>query len=187
MKIANDMSNEELEESIRELGTNTTKCLPNVPDEPKEERHETMFYGESDKNEIEASITTPITSPVATMLSKYYSQTELANIQSAITPEKAAALHSSMLNISTGAYSSIPRLCHGQSCKSAHACPFVKNRVETNFIGNKCPIEIMLVDEWRGQYLELMKQNEIDADNIVVHNYINELIECEIINMRMNH
>ena len=47
------------------------------------------------------------------------------------------------------------------------------------FIGNKCPIEIMLVDEWREQYLDLMKQNEIDYDNIVVHNYINELIECD--------
>lgn len=188
MKIANDLSNSELEESIRELGTNNTTNFPAtlLNDDSSEEEAAASFLDE-DEEENDTTDIVPITSPVANLLSKYYSPKELQSIQRSISPEKAAALHQSMLNISTGAYSSIPRICHGKTCKSSHACPFVKQHVETQFIGNKCPIEIMLIDEWRGQYMDLIKQNNIDQDNIVVHNYINELIECDIVTMRMNH
>ena len=54
-------------------------------------------------------------------------------------------------------------------------------------MGSKCPVEIMLVEEWRNQYVQLMEENNIDYKNIVVNNYINELIECDVISMRMNH
>lgn len=54
-------------------------------------------------------------------------------------------------------------------------------------MGKKCPVEVMLVEEWRDQYNDVIKKNKLDPDNIIIRNYISDLIECDITNMRMSH
>lgn len=52
-----------------------------------------------------------LTQHAADILSKYYSDSELAMLDSSFTPEQANKIHTSIMNMSTGAYSSIPRIC----------------------------------------------------------------------------
>lgn len=128
-----------------------------------------------------------LTNFTRTALSKYYSEDELDELDKDIPKEVAAKLHQSMLNLTTGAYSSIPRTCTGRRCPSFHACPFMKASMEQNIIGKKCPVEIMLVEAWKEEYDILIRENNQDPDQIVIRNYIYQLIECDIVSMRLNH
>ena len=85
------MSNDELEASIRELGTNNTKCLPTEANDDTDVS-EILESNDSNENEDEEkAVSTHITSPVAAMLSKYYSPAELNAIENAITPKGGCA------------------------------------------------------------------------------------------------
>ena len=129
---------------------------------------------------------TTLTPHVKNELSKYYTEEELNKLESTMSKETSMKIHESLLNLSNGAYSSIPRICMGRRCTSEHTCPFIKNGLEDSIIGKKCAVEIMLVNTWKEQYHKLLEDNGTNR-NIVVDNYVSELIECDVISMRMSH
>jgi hypothetical protein len=163
--------------------------------ELQSETFDNLEHGEIDiedgaeKDDVRSLQIQNLTDHSVKILSKYYSNKELTILDKAFTPEQTKNIHTSIMNMSSGAYSSIPRTCLGRRCPSKHACPFIQLGIsaEKAIVGKKCPVEVILVEEWRNQYNDVALSNKIDPDNIVIRNYISDLIECDITNMRMNH
>lgn len=135
----------------------------------------------------EIAVSTNLTNFTKNALAKYYTDAELAELDREIPKEVANKIHQSMINLTTGAYSSIPRICLGRRCPSQHACPFMQSSLESRILGKKCPVEIMLVESWKEEYDQLIRENNQDPDQIVIRNYVYQLIECDVVAMRLNH
>jgi hypothetical protein len=75
----------------------------------------------------------------------------------------------------TSMYSSIPMHCRGEKCSFADTCPLQKQKIAP--VGSPCPIEMAMVVQFTGDYMDQMK---IDEDNLVEISLIRNLVDYEV-------
>lgn len=123
---------------------------------------------------------------ISKVLSRYYSDDELGQIAATIDDDSKDRLKHSLINMKHGGYANIPRICAGIGCPSSRHCPLMKSKHSGNLLGKQCPLEIMIVEQGRASYLMMLREEDVDI-NMITENYISQLLEADILDMRLNH
>ena len=131
------------------------------------------------------SLPAPLPNSVSNVLSAYYTDKELEKINESMDEDSIRTIQTAMLNMKTGRYSSLPRVCAGKKCPSAHVCPFVQTNTEFRFIGKRCPVEIIRIEQLRETYREALEDSNLGS-GLANMNRVNDLIECDILIDRLN-
>jgi hypothetical protein len=76
-------------------------------------------------------------------------------------------------------FSSIPMNCEAEKCIFASTCPLMKERLAPR--GNPCPIEMAMVSQFTGEYLE---QLDVNPNNLVEVSMVRDLVDQEVQYMR---
>ena len=76
---------------------------------------------------------------------------------------------------------SVPMLCKGHQCICSGTCPLVA--MEKPPLAHKCPLELMLMNRWKDEYVNSLK---IDWNDKVERVLTSELIEIDVLNARAN-
>jgi hypothetical protein len=76
-------------------------------------------------------------------------------------------------------FSSIPMNCEAEKCIFASTCPLIKERLAPR--GNPCPIEMAMVSQFTGEYLE---QLDVNPNNLVEVSMVRDLVDQEVQYMR---
>lgn len=76
-------------------------------------------------------------------------------------------------------FSSIPMNCEAERCTFASTCPLLKENLAPR--NNPCPIEMSMVAQFTGEYLE---QLDVNPNNLVEVSMVRDLVDQEIQYMR---
>lgn len=97
------------------------------------------------------------------------------------TPEEAMRINQHLQKMSTGASSMVPMYCAGPKCVMASNCPLQK--IGKAPLAKQCLIEVQLLREWIMRYFD---EFEVDPNNFTEVNYVSELADLMIQEMRLN-
>lgn len=76
---------------------------------------------------------------------------------------------------------SVPMICRGSNCVASKRCPLLD--LDKAPIGKICPLEKMLVNKWKDDYIESLG---LDWNDAVERKLAGELIEIDILQARAN-
>ena len=72
-------------------------------------------------------------------------------------------------------FSSIPMNCEAEKCIFASTCPLLKESLAPR--GNPCPIEMAMVSQFTGEYLE---QLDVNPNNLIEVSMVRDLVDQEV-------
>jgi hypothetical protein len=97
-----------------------------------------------------------------------------------LTPEQAIKFRNQVIRMVHGTAAAIPMICMGESCPNK-ICPF---RDEKNFpLTLQCPIEVRMVQMLTQGYMEELG---VEPENLTEMTLINKIVECDLIDYRVN-
>jgi len=96
------------------------------------------------------------------------------------TPAQAKKVHQHLLKLSTGASAMVPIYC-APTCPFRDRCVFFQ--MDMAPFGKQCLNETTLIKQWT---MDFMTEYDVDPNNFTEVTYVNELVELEILQMRLN-
>jgi len=103
----------------------------------------------------------------------------LDDLNITIPDDKLQKINSSLEEMAENHLQSLPMVCKGAQCIFAETCPLQQQGVAP--IGELCPVERMLIDQWARAYAASL---QIDTQNFVELSMLADIVEAEVYDRR---